>query len=139
MAKDKKALTRLIPHNVITKDGVEVMVPTGQAENSMANKFLASQMRHMLHEQIKKYNDGEIRLTPKELKDLTEAARNVAEFSGVVYKESDEIDHLAPPKAGEKPAEAEEIDLGTIGEKTITTTDGNSTSEGDSRPDSDQG
>lgn len=88
--KDQGALARLVPHQVVNVDGHDVMVPNGTAENANANKLLASQMRTLIQKNIKKFNDQDIRLTPKELLDMAAAAAKIAEFSGVVYKEAEQ-------------------------------------------------
>lgn len=65
--------------------GGSFLVPLGAAENKIANQVLASQMRHMIQEHIKVFRDKDTTLTPKELRDLAEAAKSVAQFSGEVY------------------------------------------------------
>lgn len=101
MAKAKKsgALARLVSSIEISNpDGTVTHVPITAEDNSTANKILASQMRELISKSIHKFGGLDV-MTPKELKELTEAARNVAEFSGEVYKSGESID------AGEKRVE----------------------------------
>lgn len=101
MAKSKKsgALARLVSSIEISNpDGTITHVPVSAEDNSTANKILASQMRELISKSIHKFGGLDV-MTPKELKELTEAARNVAEFSGEVYKSGEVIE------TGEKRAE----------------------------------
>lgn len=101
MAKGKKsgALARLVSSIEINNpDGTVTHVPISAEDNSTANKILASQMRELISKSIHKFGGLDV-MTPKELKELTEAARNVAEFSGEVYKSGESIE------TGEKRAE----------------------------------
>ena len=72
---------------VKNKDGSIVAVPLTAEDNSNANKILASQVRNLIQKTIEKYNEAT--LTPKELKDLASAAKELADFSGEVYKSGD--------------------------------------------------
>lgn len=107
MAKKKSAaLARLVQSIEITNaDGTTTMVPISADDNATANKILASQMRHLIQRSIEKFGNLDL-MSPKELKDLTEAARNIAEFSGEVYKAGDPID-----EPGEKKADAVVADV----------------------------
>lgn len=102
MAKQKKssALARLVDSiEIKNADGSTTLVPVSKADNDTANKILASQMRSLLQKSIVKFGDLAL-MTPKELKELAEAARSVAEFSGEVYKSGDSIED-----GSEKPVE----------------------------------
>lgn len=92
-AKKKPAtLARLVESiEIKNADGTITMVPVTKEDNDNLNKILASQMRDLIQKSIQKFGSLD-HLTPKELKELTEAARNVAEFSGEVYKSGDSID-----------------------------------------------
>src|SRR5258708_7500375 len=83
---------------VTNKDGSVVAVPLTAEDNSNANKILASQVRNLIQKTIEKYNEAT--LTPKELKDLASAAKELADFSGEVYK-SGELGTIP----GEKPVD----------------------------------
>ena len=82
------SLSKLIGNSIVVKDSDEsegIVVPMGAEENRMANMLLAAQMRQLIRDAMKKYKEKEALLTPKELKDLAETAKTVAEFSGTVY------------------------------------------------------
>ena len=84
MAKAKKsaALARLVEAiEIKNPDGTTTMVPVSAEANSIANKIMASQMRALMQKSIEKFMSID-HMTPKELKEFTEAARNIAEFSG---------------------------------------------------------
>lgn len=109
MAQKKKsaALARLVDSiEIKNPDGTTLMVPVSADANAVLNKIMASQMRALIQKSMEKFA-GQDHLTPKELKELTEAARNVAEFSGEVYKAGEEIN-----EPGEKKAEL--VDVGGI-------------------------
>src|SRR5690349_1186230 len=77
-------------------DGDSVIVPTEKSGNRVANMILAAQIRHMIQNSIKTYKDKDMLPTPKDLKDLAEAAKSLHQFSGEVYKEIEEP--IAQPK-----------------------------------------
>jgi hypothetical protein len=90
MAKKKSsALARLVTSiEIKNPDGSLTLVPVSAEDNTTANKILASQMRDLISRSIAKFGSLDM-MTPKELKEITEAARNIAEFSGEVYKSGD--------------------------------------------------
>lgn len=108
----KKTHNRLFEALTVTDPtGEQVLVPINKEENNIANQFMASRMRHLLHKQIDSYREKDVTLTPKELKDLTDSAKNIAEFSGEVYAKSDPL-----PESGEKkvdPVVADDISFET--------------------------
>ncbi len=123
MAKNKAKPTRdvelkgvsgtmqdLIGNSVDIKlpDGGVVIVPTEKSGNRVANMILAAQIRHMIQDSIKTYKDKEMLPTPKDLKDLAEAAKSLHQFSGEVYKEDDPLPN-APKKIREVAAPADDI------------------------------
>lgn len=114
MAKAKKSavLARLVEAiEIRNPDGTTTMVPVSAEANSIANKIMASQMRALMQKSIEKFMDMP-HMTPKELKEFTEAARNIAEFSGEVYKAGEEV-----REPGEKKVDAttdEDVDFSTI-------------------------
>lgn len=75
-------------------DGGVVIVPTERSGNRVANMILAAQIRHLIQDSIKTYKDKEMLPTPKDLKDLAEAAKSLHQFSGEVYKEDDPLPTL---------------------------------------------
>lgn len=108
MAQKKKsaALARLVESiEIKNNDGTTLMVPVSAEANDILNKILASQMRSLIQKSMEKFANQD-HMTPKELKELTEAARNVAEFSGEVYKSGEEIN-----EPGEKKVESTADDI----------------------------
>ncbi len=99
MAKKKSAaLARIVESIEITSDdGTKLLVPVSAEANATLNKIMASQMRALIQKSMEKFADQD-HMTPKELKELTEAARNVAEFSGEVYKAGEEINEPGEKK-----------------------------------------
>lgn len=82
------SLAKLIGNSIVVKDNDEsegIVVPMGPEQNRMANMLLAAQMRQMIRDMMKRYKEKDATLTPKELKDLAESARTLAEFSGTIY------------------------------------------------------
>ncbi len=74
---------------VETDDGETIVVPMDKDGNAMANKILFAQIRHVLKKNIKDYHNQDRTLTPKEIRDLAEAAASVAKGSGEVFREAD--------------------------------------------------
>jgi hypothetical protein len=97
MAKKSSALGRLVSCiEIKTPDGEVMLVPISAEDNITSNKILASKMRRLIEDNMKSYS-GKI-MTPKELKELAEAARSVAEFSGEVYKQGEPLEDGKPTK-----------------------------------------
>lgn len=85
---DKKALVALIPNATkVEVDGKELLIPGNADENKILDQVVAAQIRGIIQDSIQRYNDKEAILTPKELKDLADAGRSLAQFSAEVYKE----------------------------------------------------
>lgn len=105
-------IKRLAPNAIRGKvDGHDLIVPATKEENIIFSMILAAQMRTLVQEHIKKYKDGEVQLTPKELKDLSEAARNAAAFAADVYNVAEPINKNE--KIAEK-ADAEIVDFSKL-------------------------
>lgn len=120
--KEQIALKRLIPHTVVKAGGVDVIVPNGPKENATANKLLASQLRDFLQRQIKKYNDADAQATPKDIKDLAEAAKNIAQMSGDVYKAAEMMEGVESRPEPKTVAQSDEdIDLGSVVKNPVPT------------------
>lgn len=116
MAANKKnsSLTKLTPNSVDVKVGDEtIRVATDAAENKVMNMILMSQMRAYLQNQLQIYSQEGIKFTPKELKDLASAARDIAEGSELVYTKG-EINE-GDEKEADKTKEEEIVDLSEIG------------------------
>lgn len=123
MAKDKdkkpkdSALARLVPNSIsVTMDGTEVRVATDKGENAILNMVMAGQMRAMLQEQMKRYKEEDRLMTPKELKELSEAAANISKFSGEIYNSSSPIEPAVDDgeKKAEKADSIDDIDFGKM-------------------------
>lgn len=85
-------LSRLTPNAIEVKQGEEtIIVATTQDENKILNYFLAAKIRALIEANLQRYKDGETTLTPRELKDVADAGRSLAEFSATLYKESDPL------------------------------------------------
>ena len=107
MAKGQE-LTSLLPKTVeIKADGITVRVAGNAQENTIMNYFMLAQVRALIQENVKRYMEKDITVTPKELKDLVEAAKGLAESSTSVYKsEEAPISNKPaekPPASGEVP------------------------------------
>ncbi len=99
--KEKHQLSALTPKSqTYDINGLEVRVAADKGENMVMNMLMASHMRAVFQATIKKYQEQDSFMSPKELKDLTEAAANIAKFSGEVYAASD--DGLNALKSKEK-------------------------------------
>ncbi len=110
-----KALAMLTPNAIKTSiNGEEIVVAGNKGENDVLNMVVAAQMRNMLQENIKRYKESGQTLTPKELKELAEAARNIAEFSGEIYKGAESLDERSTENSkepGEKKVEGTLSDI----------------------------
>jgi hypothetical protein len=101
----RSALTRLTPNSVDMKiDGQDIRVATDSSENRIMNMVMASQMRSLIQQSLKKFAEQDVTLTPKEIRDMAEAAKSVAAFSAEVYSVGEGID----VNKSEKPAENQE-------------------------------
>ncbi len=78
--------------------GATIIVPSDKSGNRVANMILAAQIRAMIQKNLKRYDDQDMLATPKDLKDLAEAAKSLHQFSGDVYKEDDGGQPVAKPK-----------------------------------------
>lgn len=79
-------------------DGAVVIVPSEKSGNRAANMILAAQLRHLIQNSIKTYREKDMLATPKDLKDLAEAAKSLHQFSGDVYREDDAGQTAMPKK-----------------------------------------
>jgi hypothetical protein len=90
MAKKSQELAKLIPESLtVKKDGRDVVLAGNAAENKILNWLLAAEIRSFLETAIQKYNADDSTPTPKELRDLVAAAKELSEFSAAVYKEEE--------------------------------------------------
>ena len=82
----KKERSIVVKSFEVSQNGQTIRVPVDKNENRIANMISAAQMRDLIQTQIKRYKDGELDLSPKELKDLAEALSTVSKMSGDVYE-----------------------------------------------------
>lgn len=68
-----------------------VRVPVNGKENRVANQIMAARMRHVIESHLDTYRGDGTKLTPAEIRQLTQAAADVAKFSGEVYPEGDDL------------------------------------------------
>jgi hypothetical protein len=89
MAKNS-ALAKIAPNVkvITTDDGTDIVLAGDAAENKILNYLMFAQVRALIQQNIARYADKDI-ITPKELKDLVEAAKGLAESSTTLYQ-SDE-------------------------------------------------
>lgn len=98
MAKKSSTLARLITSIEVKQvDGTILNVPVGQEDNATANKILITQVRSMVTDAIKTYREKGAVLTPKDLRELAGAARDVADSSNEIYKQGDLPDPSGQP------------------------------------------
>lgn len=108
---NSRALAALTPNAIKTTiDGQEIVVAANKQENDTLNMVVAAQLRNILQENIKRYKESGQTLTPKELKELAESARNIAEFSGEIYKGAEPIEDKPNQKPAEKTGSGESLD-----------------------------
>lgn len=92
MAKSKSSsLARIVKSLEVRLDGEVVHVPVGKEENRIASMVSAAQLRELIQSQMKKYKDGDLQLSPKDMRDLSEALHTLAKFSGEVYAAGEAI------------------------------------------------
>ncbi len=111
MANKKKPSKALVASNlapksiIVSVNGENVMVPSDKYENAMLNMYMAARMRKLVEDHLDMYKKDEVKLSPKELRDITAAGRDVAAFSAEVYLNNEPIE-----TGGEKKAQEIEAD-----------------------------
>ena len=113
--KPRSTLAELTPRSIaVNIDGQEIRVATTKEENRIANMIVASQMRCILQDSIKRYREMDTHMTPKELRDLAESAAAIARFSGEVYESAEQvISHEGPMKV-DQDDDITDIDFETL-------------------------
>lgn len=91
-----------------------VVIPADKKGNTIANMIVAAEVRNMIQRTIKKYREQDLMPNPKDLKDLAEAARSLATFSGDVYKDDDASLNAQPKKVEKAPAEEADVSFDSI-------------------------
>lgn len=108
--KQSSALARLAECVTVAIDGKDIRVPVGVAENKVMNCLLISRARTMIEEQIKKYNEQDTTLTPRELKDLIDSVVKMSEGSAMVYSSLDgSLGENDPKKSGDPVKDAQPV------------------------------
>jgi hypothetical protein len=72
-------------------DGQTIVVAFNGDENRILGFIVAAQIRSIIQKSLKRYSESEAPLSAKELKDIAEAGRTLAEFSAKLYEGSDPI------------------------------------------------
>lgn len=113
------SIQKLLPHSIEMKiDGRDVRVATDKYENAVLNMIMAAQGRTLIQEALKKWKDMDETPSPKELRDIAGAMRDLAAFSAEIYNTTEPIaDKETSPT---KPADtAEDLDFSKITSKPI--------------------
>ena len=112
MAQSKQ-LSKLVPESVsISIEGSSpVLVATTARENRFLNYFIAAQIRDMIQRSIAANRDKDNVATPKELRDLAEAGRALAQFSAELYQDDQPIPGI---KQAEQPKSDDIIDFDNL-------------------------
>lgn len=90
--KSKSALARLTPNSeTIVIDGQVVRVATDKAENAILNMILAAQGRAQVQRALKHWSDMDQIPSPKELRDIAGAIRDIAQTTKEIYEQADAL------------------------------------------------
>ena len=112
MAKsERNLLASLAKHISVKIDGRDIRVAVGNEANKVIKCLLVSRARTLAEDQIKKYNERDVVLTPRELKDLIDAVARMAESSGDVYEKLDVELASDQPRNAEKVEEVGDINF----------------------------
>lgn len=95
-------LADLIGNSITFKnsDGSVLVIPADLSSNRVANMIVTAGLRQIIENAIKTYREKEMIPTPKDLKDLADAIKSLAQSSSEVYK----MEEGAP--INDKPKEA---------------------------------
>lgn len=98
--KKPSALRAIVGESIqVRGDGENsLIVPLTADGNKMANMVMAAKMRLIMDGSLKKYTEQDALLTPKEIKDLADAAKSIASFSAEVYQGGDTNSGRKAPK-----------------------------------------
>lgn len=93
----------LTPESMVVKvDGKEVRLAMSREENAILNMLLAAQLRALIQNTIKKYEDEGVVPSPKDLRDLAGAVRDANESSNAIF-DNIEMPTARPSKRAEEP------------------------------------
>lgn len=94
----EQVINDLMPNSIVVKmDGREVRVAMDKAENHILNMLLVAQLRSIIQNSIKSYEEKEVIPSPRELRDLAGAVRDANEASNAIY-EKIELPHAKQPE-----------------------------------------
>ncbi len=84
--RGRSSINQLTPNAIeVTINKKELRVASNKEENNIMNMIVMAQMRHMIQNHIKRYEDEERLLTPKEVKDMADAVKAMAGASQEIY------------------------------------------------------
>lgn len=71
-------------------NGELLIIPGDKAANKIANMIMAAKIRSLIESSVRTYKEKDMLPTPKDLKDLAEAAKSLNSMTGELYKEDGE-------------------------------------------------
>lgn len=115
---ERNALLKLTPNSIDIKiDGQDVRVAGNKEENAALNMIMAAQGRALIQRALKKWQDMDEVPSPKELRDVAGAMRDIAQFSAEIYSGSDDPLGKGGKKEDEK--QVAEVDFSKLVKKPI--------------------
>lgn len=109
MAEKKKKPVQIVAYTpeaiTLSIGGEEVLVATTIQENAFLNMVLASQGRSLIQRALSHWKDEAVIPSPKELRDIAGAMKDIAAFSAEVYAAAEPVATKDPEKQAEKAAE----------------------------------
>lgn len=109
----EELLNDLMPSSIVVKtdDGGELRVAMNKDENNIMSMILAAQLRAMIQRTIKTYEEKEAIPSPRELRDLAAAVKEINESSGAIY---DRMEPLPTEKQALPPAQDDDADFSKL-------------------------
>jgi hypothetical protein len=103
----EQVINDLLPNSLVVRmDGKDVRVAMDKAENNILNMLLVAQLRNIIQNSIKSYEDKEVIPTPRELRDLAGAVRDANEASNAIYEKIELPSQQRPEKQVEQVLDA---------------------------------
>lgn len=103
----EQVINDLMPNSIVVKmDGREVRVAMDKAENHILNMLLVAQLRSIIQNSIKSYEEKEVIPSPRELRDLAGAVRDANEASNAIYEKIELPNSKRPEKQVEQVIDA---------------------------------
>ena len=120
MAKKTKeqVLNDLTPNAVVVRMGdKDVRVAIDRGENNILNMLAVAQLRSIIQSAIASYEEREVIPSPRELRDLAGAIREVSESSNAIYDKIELPNARQPEKQVEQVIDSSDFDkLGAVPE-----------------------